>query len=116
MGASYADRIRELALSLPGAYEDAPWGFPAFKVPRNRLFAWMVLEAGAVHVTVKLTPEEREVASVLPFARKARYVGRYGWVTATVTDEETLATALDWVRESYSLRAPSQLRRAIEEA
>ena len=39
MPASYADRIRELALSFPRTYEDAPWGFPVFKVGDNKLFA-----------------------------------------------------------------------------
>jgi hypothetical protein len=27
-----AERIRELALSLPESYEDEPWGHPVFKV------------------------------------------------------------------------------------
>ena len=46
--------------------------------------------------------------------RRARYVGRYGWVTATVTDEESLENALEWLRESYWLRAPEELRHAAE--
>lgn len=111
---SDAEAIRALALSLPESYEDSPWGFPVFKVADNRMFTSMVVEPNAVQVTVKLTPEEREVAQLLPFARRASYVGRYGWVTVTVTDEETLETALDWVRESYWLRAPARLRRAAE--
>jgi predicted DNA-binding protein (MmcQ/YjbR family) len=110
----YADAVRGLALSFPESYEDAPWGHPVFKVAHNRMFAGMSLQPDAVLVTAKLTPEEREVAELLPFARRARYVGRYGWFTVTVTDEETLETALDWVRESYWLRAPARLRAAVE--
>jgi hypothetical protein len=49
---------------------------------------------------------------LLPYVRTARYVGRYGWVTAEVTDEESLAAALEWLRESYWLRAPAELRDA----
>jgi predicted DNA-binding protein (MmcQ/YjbR family) len=113
--ASYADAVRALALSLPDAYEDAPWGHPVFKVADNRMFAGMSVGPDGVLVTAKLTPEEREVAALLPYARRARYVGRYGWFTVTVTDDDTLATALDWVRESYWLRAPARLRRAVEE-
>ena len=45
----------------------------------------------------------------------ARYVGRYGWVTAAVTDEESLENALEWLRESYWLKAPAALRSAVEE-
>ena len=57
-------------------------------------------------------PEEREVAHLLPWVSVARYVGRYGWVTATVTDEDSLAAALEWLRESYWLKAPAAVREA----
>jgi len=109
---SLADRIRELALSLPEAYEDEPWGHPVFKVGDNRMFASMSVAEEAVQLTVKLTAEEREIVQPLPFVHKARYVGRYGWVTADVSDEETLEAALEWLRESYWLNAPAALRDA----
>ena len=107
-----ADRIRSLALSLPEAYEDEPWGHPVFKVADNRMFGSMSFAEGAVHVTVKLTAEEREIAQLLPFARRASYLGRWGWVTAEVTDEDSLDTALEWLRESYWLKAPPPLKDA----
>lgn len=109
-----AKRFRALALSFPEAYEDAPWGFPVFKVANNRMFAWMQVDADSVRVTVKLTPEEREIAHLLPHVRTASHVGRYGWITAEVTDEETLDAALEWLRESYWLKAPAELRSAVE--
>ena len=105
-----AQTIRTLALSLPESYEDEPWGHPVFKVGDNRMFASMWEEQGCLHLTVKLTAEEREIAHLLPFVRKARYVGRYGWITAEVGDEEALEAALEWVRESYWLKAPAELR------
>ncbi len=108
---SAAARVRELALSFPESYEDAPWGFPVFKVPENKLFALLTGER-PLEVTMKVGAEEREIGALLPFVRPASHVGRYGWVTVTVTDEETLQTALEWVRESYFLKAPSGLREA----
>lgn len=111
---SLAGEIRKLALALPQTYEDEPWGHPVFKVADNRMFASMTIDEGAVRLTVKLTAEEREIAGLLPFVHRARYVGRYGWVTAEVTDGETLACALEWLRESYWLRAPAELRSAVE--
>ena len=110
----FADRIRELALSFPETYEDSPWGHPVFKVGANRMFAGMSVDGDVVHLTVKLTAEERQIVELLPYVRRARYVGRYGWVTAEVSDDETLEAALEWLRESYWLRAPAELRHAVE--
>ena len=115
-GSALAQRIRELALSFPETYEDHPWGdFPVFKVPPNKVFAFLGIEPKAARLTVKLTAEEREVAHLLPFVSVARYVGRYGWITAEVTDEESLEAALEWLRESYWLKAPARLRDAAFE-
>jgi len=108
-------RIRDLALSFPDAYEDRPWGdFPVFKVGANKVFAWAVRDEAAVHLTVKLTAEERDIAHLLPYVRTASYVGRYGWITAAVSDEETLEAALEWLRESYWLKCPAELKAAVE--
>jgi predicted DNA-binding protein (MmcQ/YjbR family) len=89
----YAGRIRALALSFPEAYEDSPWGFPVFKVAENKMFAWLD-EGDPVEVTMKLTREEREIAELLPFTRRASYVGRYGWnsvdLAGPVPDDEVL--------------------------
>jgi predicted DNA-binding protein (MmcQ/YjbR family) len=111
---SAAGEIRRLALGFPEAYEDSPWGHPVFKVADNRMFAAMSELEGAVRLTVKLTAEEREIAMLLPYVEKAKYVGRYGWVTAVVRDAESLEAALEWLRESYWLRAPDHLRHAVE--
>jgi predicted DNA-binding protein (MmcQ/YjbR family) len=112
--AGLADRIREVALGLPETYEDEPWGHPVFKVGSNRMFASMSVADDVVNLTVKLTAEEREIAQLLPYVHRARYVGRYGWVTAEVTDEESLEAALEWLLESYWLKAPAELRHAVE--
>jgi predicted DNA-binding protein (MmcQ/YjbR family) len=104
---------------VPVAYEDSPWGFPVFKVgDNNKLFAMMTHSDDncECELTVKLTPEEREIAMMLPNVRRARYVGRHGWITARITDEESLQTALEWMRESYWLRAPVEFRDAAVES
>ena len=113
--ATIEEQIRELALSFPESYEDRPWGdFPVFKVGQNKVFGWAVIEDEAVNVTVKLTAEEREIAHLLPYVSTAKYVGRYGWITANVTDEESLENALEWLRESYWLKCPAELKAAVE--
>ena len=84
-----------------------------FKVAENRMFASISNEE-PIRLTVKLTAEEREIAMLLPFVSIARYVGRYGWITAEITDEESLEAGLEWLRESYWLKAPADLRKAVE--
>ena len=101
--------IRELALSLPETYEDAPWGFPVFKVGDNKLFA-MLGEPN--ELTLKLGSEEREIAYLHPWVRRASHVGRYGWITARIEDADALDTSLEWLRESYYLKAPAKVRDA----
>jgi predicted DNA-binding protein (MmcQ/YjbR family) len=110
-----ADELRRLALSLPETYEDEPWGHPVFKVADNKMFASMSVAGNCVQLTVKLTAEEREIAQLLPYVSTARWVGRYGWVTAEVTDDESLEAALEWMRESYWLKCPPHLKSAVEE-
>jgi len=84
-----------------------------FKVADNRMFA-ALSNGEPVQLTVKLTAEEREIAMLLPYVSIARYVGRYGWITAEITDDESLDAALEWLRESYWLKAPAELRKAVE--
>src|SRR3954470_4279977 len=110
--ATHVGRVRALALSFPQTYEDAPWGFPVFKVGANKMFAWMTERDNHVEVTVKLSAEEREIVELLPWVRRASHVGRYGWVTVEVTSDDTLQAALEWVRESYWLKAPADSRDA----
>ncbi|TMM24054.1 MAG: MmcQ/YjbR family DNA-binding protein [Actinobacteria bacterium] len=113
--ATIEERIRDLALGFPEAYEDRPWGdFPVYKVGENKVFGWAVTREGSVDVTVKLTQEEREIAHLLPYVRTASHVGRYGWITAAVSDEESLEAALEWLRESYWLKCPTELKAAVE--
>jgi predicted DNA-binding protein (MmcQ/YjbR family) len=107
--------VRALALSFPEAYEDAPWGFPVFKVADNRMFAWLQEDRDPVEVTMKLSAEEREIAFLHPWVRRASHVGRYGWITATIEDADALDTACEWLRESYWLKAPARLRDAAFE-
>ena len=108
-------RITELALSFPEAYEDRPWGdFPVFKVGQNKVFGWAVTRDGAVDVTMKLTAEEREIAHLLPVRahREPRRPLRLDH--GDVTDEESLEAALEWLRESYWLKCPAELKAAVE--
>ena len=82
-----------------------------FKVGGKSMFV-ILTDGPPVKVTMKLTKEERQVALEMPYVSEARYVGRYGWVTAAIEDEHALDAALEWIRESYWLKAPADVREA----
>ncbi len=112
--AEVEDAVRRKALTLPGAYEDRPWGHPVFKLPPNGVFVFMSEGSDPVRVTVKLDAEEREAALTQPFISVAKYVGRYGWVTVDVVDADVLTMVLDWVAESWWLKATVTQRKLLE--
>jgi predicted DNA-binding protein (MmcQ/YjbR family) len=113
------ERLQRYCLdTFVGAWEDSPWGdsedglpHPVFKNSKGKIFVFCgERPAGGVTVTVKLPPEEGTAALGLPFVEVARYVGRYGWVTAVVSNETELEIVLGWVRASYNMVAPKKLR------
>mgnify|MGYP001279530874 FL=1 len=102
----YLQQARDLALSLDGAWEDFPWepGHPVYKNDRGKIFLMLSERGeGATSLTLKLAPEESEAALLLPFVSVAAYVGRYGWVTASVTNEVEWEIARPWILRSYEL-------------
>jgi predicted DNA-binding protein (MmcQ/YjbR family) len=114
MSSSDASAVRSLALSFPKAREDHPFGPEAhvFKVGGGSTMFAILGYGPPVTVTLKLTKEEREIALTLPFVSEAKYVGRYGWVTARIEDADCLEATLEWIRESYWLKAPADVREA----
>jgi predicted DNA-binding protein (MmcQ/YjbR family) len=85
----------------PSAVEDHPWGETVFKV-RGKVFAFLG-HSNSAAVTVKALPGDRDVLVTLPHIHTAAYVGRFGWITVSIQDEDTLSLALDLVDESYNL-------------
>ena len=106
---SVFDEIRKYSMKKDGAVEEYPWGDVAWKVS-GKMFAC----GGEGHntFTVKSTLDEQAYLIQNPAIEKAAYVGRYGWVTITVADEETLALAKELVDVSYELVKPRGGRRA----
>ena len=104
--------VRELqayCLAFAGAWEDYPWGDVVFKAG-PKMFAALGSMDGAAMVTLKATPADADFLTQLPHIQRAAYVGRYGWVTVTISDAETLAHAKDLIAASYELVAPKRHR------
>ena len=107
------DALRTFALSLPGAWEDFPWGEHAFKVGK-KLFTLVNIEEHGLHVVVKL-PESATMALGLPFASPTGYgLGKSGWVTSTFAPGTPVPVDLmrQWIEESYRTIAPKALKTA----
>lgn len=117
MARSPAAAIRAYALSLPGAWEDHPWGESVAKVGK-KVFVFMGKPAGKTFgLSVKL-PDSGFEALELPFAEPTAYgLGKGGWVTATFATGEPIPVDLlkGWVDESYRAIAPKKLVAELDE-
>ena len=95
------------------------WGdHPTFRV-RGKNFVFC--DADAAHLTVKLTAAEADaVVATDPRVEPAGYgLGRYGWVAISLNSEldaNGWQELEEWVRTSYTLVAPRNLARIVEEA
>jgi predicted DNA-binding protein (MmcQ/YjbR family) len=108
--AGTADRIREHALALPGAWEDHPWGDTAIKVGKK-----MFVILGETMVTLKL-PEAGDAALSVPGAAPTGYgLGKAGWVTIPLdAGVPPFEVWCDWLEESYRAIAPKRLSAQLD--
>jgi predicted DNA-binding protein (MmcQ/YjbR family) len=83
----------------PGAVEKRRWGETLFKA-RGRVFAFMNSQARPA-VTVKATRQEMPRLLATPSLARARYVGRFGWITVSVDDVRSLELAFELIDRSY---------------
>ena len=97
----YFPQLQAHCLTFPSVTEEYPWGDIAYKV-NGRIFA-AVDKTTPLQVTVKADPSDSETLLQHPAITKASYVGRYGWVTVTVEDEDVFNLALGLVEVSYGL-------------
>jgi predicted DNA-binding protein (MmcQ/YjbR family) len=106
------ERVRERCLALEGAVEEFPWGGTGVYKVRGKIFAGTGMDGSRYSVGFKPPAEEREDALALPFVRVADYVGRYGWVQASLTKLGELELIWPWIEESYRRLAPKPKRPA----
>lgn len=116
---SIRDRIRKFALSLPGAYEDFPWGESVIKV-NKKVFVFLGVEDSSEHplgMSVKL-PESNDQALRIPGAEPTGYgLARGGWVTLRFNAKSPpFGVLTDWVEESYRAVAPKKLTAELDAA
>jgi predicted DNA-binding protein (MmcQ/YjbR family) len=102
------ERVREFALSLPGAVEEYPWGERVAKAGR-KVFVFLGLE-GSKLITVKLRESHGHAMAIDGAAPTGYGLGRSGWVNVPVlADGVTFELLCDWIEESYRIVAPKRL-------
>jgi len=104
------DRIREICLSLPGASERETWGHPTFRVG-DKIFASCGEEAGTLGF--KAHPAELEALLADERFERSAYVGRYGWLTMTLSGRVKWGEVDELIRSSYLLIAPKRLAEKV---
>ena len=114
-------RLRAFVQTLPGAWEDLPWGERVAKVGK-KVFVFNLARGGdkEAHgppgIAIKLSDSHAAVAK-RSFASPTGYgLGKSGWLTLRFDlDESPTAAELEsWIEESYRLIAPKKLLAQLE--
>jgi predicted DNA-binding protein (MmcQ/YjbR family) len=111
-------KVREYALSLPGAYEEFPWEESVAKV-NKKVFVFLGVEDPKQYplgMTVKI-PALADLVTSLEACELAGYgLGKAGWISVkfAAPDCPDLDTLREWVEESYRLIAPKKLVKELD--
>jgi predicted DNA-binding protein (MmcQ/YjbR family) len=109
------DGVLAFALSLPGAFEDHPWGEDVVKA-NGKIFVFLGARSGRLRMTVKLDEAHEHALSIEGAERMGYGLGPSGWVTVPLRAPGVSASLLrDWVEESYRIVAPKRLVRELDE-
>ena len=102
--------VREFALSLPGAFEDHPWGEDVVKV-NTKIFVFLGTAGSATQrLTVKLIESHGHALAIDGSVPTGYGLGKSGWVTVPIGAEGVSPELLcDWIEESYRVVAPKRL-------
>jgi predicted DNA-binding protein (MmcQ/YjbR family) len=92
-------------MALEGTVEEFPWGAAGVYKVKGKIYASTDFNDGVYEMAFKPPEAERDVALSLPFVRVADYVGRYGWVQASLVKKSQVEAIWSWVEASYELLA-----------
>jgi predicted DNA-binding protein (MmcQ/YjbR family) len=106
-------RVRDFALSLPGAAEDFPWGERVVKAG-GKVFVFLGADErggrGRRMITVKLDESHGHAMAIDGSEPTGYGLGRAGWVNVPMRARGvTLDFLYDLVEESYRIVAPKRL-------
>jgi predicted DNA-binding protein (MmcQ/YjbR family) len=113
--AKVCDRLLQLGLSYPEAWEDHPWDETVVKV-RKKIFVFLGIYDQHLTCTVKL-PDSRDFALSFDWTEPTGYgLGRAGWVSARFPLRSDVPVDLleEWIDESYRAVAPKTLVKQLD--
>lgn len=116
----YLARVRDLALSLPGAQEKRSVGQPTFFT--TKVFLWVGMsykvdgewKRDPHSVSVLLPQDEREAVLALPDTFIPGYIGPSGWVGVALHEGTDWQEIAELIEESYRQTAPQKLIAELE--
>jgi predicted DNA-binding protein (MmcQ/YjbR family) len=112
---SFHDRLLQIVTSLPGAYEDRPWGEPHCKVAGKIFVGWGRDDDGRMSVGFK-TDKELQAMLVTsdPRFKIAAYVGKHGWVNMKLDPDPSWEEVESFIVDSYRRIAPRKLVKELD--
>jgi predicted DNA-binding protein (MmcQ/YjbR family) len=103
------DFVRNYCLTFPKSRESLQWGetlcFKAGAKVGGKIFAMLSLDAVPPSLTLKTTPERFLDLIEIEGIVRARYVGRYHWITLERLDVLSLGELKALISSSYELIA-----------
>jgi len=109
------DRLLAIVLTLPGAYEDHPWGSIHCKVQEKIFVGWGRHDDGKMSLGFKT---DKSLQSMLIASDKrftmAKYVGKHGWVDMALGPKPNWDEVEQFIVESYRLIAPKKLLKELD--
>jgi predicted DNA-binding protein (MmcQ/YjbR family) len=111
----FHDRLLQIVLSLPGAYEDRPWGSVHCKVAGKIFVGWGRHDDGEMELGFRVSPElQSMLVASDPRFKIAKYVGKYGGVDMRIGPKPNWDEVEQFIVESYRLIAPKKLVRELD--
>jgi hypothetical protein len=108
-------RLLAIALALPEAVEDWPWGSIHCKVAGKIFVGWSRNEAGIMSVGFRTTIElQSMLVGTDERFTVAKYVGKYGGIDMTLGPKPDWGVVEQFIVESYRILAPKRLVRELD--
>lgn len=101
------EQVQTHCMSKEGVVEEYPWEHCGWKV-KGKLFCIGTKDHN--FITVKSTVDKQQALIQHPRISVASHVGRYGWVTFEIADEDDCELALELIDESYDLVSKKKKR------